>query len=453
MNSFQPDQCDEENGAEATPSIRIDNAHTRGSGERGRGSEGPIEATQIVSPEELPLEEVSADVLAYIAGRDPVGVQEQLDEQAVQLASHLAKRLKEVDRREAALNARIAQLETELRYGRLADRERILATLEREKGLELRERAICDLEADLARRQERVLAGEATQFARVGEDRELEAREDQLRQRRQEVDRQVASLHHAQVLWSTEQAKTAALMAEKLATSERKLEEEYGLRHRRLDEVEVQLLAQTEQLAIGLRALSEDRQGWMLERERQVRSIEKRAAVAADQIERKSKELAAREQVLDQQQVSLATLQGQLHEMHREALEMRLIAEQLWAQTSGRLSTPEVMQSIAALRLKLAEHYQIDLKDLATQREQLGNLATKLAEQAQELDTRHQELKTWRSREQEAVHHEARQLLAQQIELEDQSQRLASERAAWQEDRRRLLSEIRSLRQELQPAA
>ncbi|ADB15632.1 hypothetical protein Psta_0947 [Pirellula staleyi DSM 6068] len=432
---------------ENQPILRIDGSHRRGKRGAPKSVEvPPADAVLIVSPEELPTEEVSQEVLSYIAGRDPAAVQSQLDEQAIQLASHMAARLKELDRREATLNARIAQLETEVRLSRLADRERVMATAEREKEIEQREQILHDLEHDFARRDSALREQEGTHQASGIDASALAQREDQLRARRQDLDRAASNFHHAQLLWDREKATQEQAAADKLAAERAALELEYAARHKRLDEVELQLLAQTQQVASELRSLSDERATWNVERERQLRAIEKRSAVAEEQLARKTKAIATRETMLDEQQRSLLTLQDQLHTMHRETLEMRLIAEQLWAQTSGRLSTPEVMQSIAALRLKLAEHYQIDLAQVAKEREELSRLATRLAEQARALDSRHQELKTWRSREQQAVEHDARQLLAQQIELEEQSSRLAAERATWQEERRRLLAEIRELR-------
>src|SRR5687768_5072448 len=81
---------------------------------------------KVSAANELAANESAAEPppLASFVADFPADSSEQMQVQAVQLARHLQERRREVDHREAHLNARIAQLENELRASRLWLRER-----------------------------------------------------------------------------------------------------------------------------------------------------------------------------------------------------------------------------------------------------------------------------------------------------------------------------------------
>src|SRR5687768_1277618 len=131
-----------EPAAQARHRMRIDGAHIA---ERD-SSAGESEAN--ASTEELleVAEEPTPELLAAVAGQTLDARREQFQLQVSQLAGHLRDRLREVDRREAAVNARASQLEADLRASRLWLRERENAFQERESELrrqieELQDRA------------------------------------------------------------------------------------------------------------------------------------------------------------------------------------------------------------------------------------------------------------------------------------------------------------------------
>src|SRR4029079_13263070 len=144
------------------------------------------------------VEERAAERVAAVTGENIEIRREQLQLQVSQLAGHLRERLRDVDRREATLNARVAHLESELRSARLWPRERELAFQERENELqrrieELQERpAVPALELESEQ-----IDGEARLAEITERERELQLQEDSLRERRFEFDRQAAALRHA----------------------------------------------------------------------------------------------------------------------------------------------------------------------------------------------------------------------------------------------------------------
>jgi DNA repair exonuclease SbcCD ATPase subunit len=150
----------------------------------------------------LEVEEPTAEMIAAVAGESLDSRREQMQLQVAQLAGHLRERLREVDRREATLNARLAQLESDLRASRMWLRERELEFQERESDLK---RQIEELQDHAHTRgieiQTVAFDDEARQAEMNERDEQLRLREDDLRERRFEVDRQAAALRHAQQLW------------------------------------------------------------------------------------------------------------------------------------------------------------------------------------------------------------------------------------------------------------
>ncbi len=170
-----------------------------------------LERVGTAHPTLLEVEEPTPEMIAAVAGENIESRREQLQLQVAQLAGHLRERLREVDRREATLNARVAQLESDLRNSRLWLRERELGFQDRENELkreieELKERASSrGLELDAVAGDS--LAAEITAREAEIQEREgqLQLREDRQAERRFEVDRQFAALRHAQQLWQQQQ--------------------------------------------------------------------------------------------------------------------------------------------------------------------------------------------------------------------------------------------------------
>src|SRR5262249_32273267 len=83
----------------------------------------------------LEFEEPTEAMIAAVMGQDIEVRREQLQLQIAQLAAPLRERLREVDRREARLNARAGELEADLRASRMWLSERELEFQERESDL------------------------------------------------------------------------------------------------------------------------------------------------------------------------------------------------------------------------------------------------------------------------------------------------------------------------------
>src|SRR5690606_29831794 len=131
--------------------------------------------------------------------------------------------------------------------------------------------------------------------------------------------------------------------------------------------------------------------------------------------------------------------------LHRQALEMRLAAEQLWAQISGRMSPVEVTQSIAQIRRKLAESYRLEEEELAARRRELIQLGEKIAEGHRELTQMQAGLKGWLATRQEEIELETEQLERRATDLTQEQEAIRHARSEWQSQRLRYEQEIRDL--------
>jgi hypothetical protein len=178
---------------------------------------------------------------------------------------------------------------------------------------------------------------------------------------------------------------------------------------------------------------------------------EHRGAADLELLSRK-RELESRETIVERQRVAMEQMRTEIGQVHRQSLEMRLIAEQLWAQITGRLSSAEITRSIASLRLQLSQQYEQEQKALAKQKEELVQLADRLQLQHQLLATERQEVRSWGSARQAGIEQQARQLVEREQQLEAEQQELRSARQLLHDDRRRYEQEIRDLAAQLREA-
>jgi hypothetical protein len=131
---------------------------------------------------------------------------------------------------------------------------------------------------------------------------------------------------------------------------------------------------------------------------------------------------------------------------------MRLIAEQLWAQISGRMTPADVTHAIAQLRLKLSEHYHLEENNLEKRRDELVALGERIAEQHRELSQLRDGVKSWAAARQSEIEEQAQRLVQREIELDGQQEQLRQDRHAWQSERRGYEQQIRELACQLGPA-
>jgi hypothetical protein len=443
--------CDERPALGAVPLRRIDSPHAAQTSERSRsGAQADLELTGGMAPEApeslLEVEEPTAAMIAAVAGETFEARREQLQLHVAQLAGHLRERLREVDRREAALHARTSQLEADIRASRLWLQERELAFQERERELkrqieELEERASSRLgEIKVQAQDQETVLAEMRQ-----REHELRIAEDEARERRFEVEREAVALRHAQQVWEQQREREERALAQQREQSLRELNELLEQREAQLRSAELLLSEHSQQLDQDRLALSAERQGWDQQRRGQQEAIaELRRTTEAELADLRAK-LDGRQDWIERQKAGLEHVRDEALRLHRQSLEMRLLAEQLWAQISGALTPAEVTQAIAQMRLKLAEQYRLEEQQLVARREELLKVGEAVAAQHTELEQLRSGLREWVKARQEEIERQAATLVERELALDGQQEAHRQAEREWQATRRGLEQQIRDL--------
>jgi hypothetical protein len=346
--------------------------------------------------------------------------EEQMQTQAAQITRHLHERRREVDQRESHLNARIAQLENDLRNARLWLQERHNDFAAREAELSQR----------IAEQEARMHGLSATELAmddaRLQNSRELQNREESLRQREEALAAGQGRLAELERIVLSRQ--------ERLNEQERSLDEQWRQFHEERAAFHQEITQTSDEVQLERRTLAEQRQ-------------------QVDEFGSQQKSLwETRNQHFDERQIALDRIRQDILRLHREALEMRLVAEQLWSHMSGKVPAVDMTQGIARLRAQLADEFRFAQQEITTQRGGLESLLTKLDSQRQALAAQKDELVGWFTRRQQEI---ARQT----AELENREQQLRQEllessrlEKQWQAERAELQRQIRKLTLRLRDA-
>jgi hypothetical protein len=356
--------------------------------------------------------------------------------------------------RQCELQLRQEQVEQSLAQKETQAGLRIFEQLQQQED---RQRDLESREADLTKREE-VMADSGQEFyereaALASREQHLESKEAQIRERRQFIEREAAALHHARQEWeSSHQAERDDLEKERAAIRW-ELEAALQGREETLAAGELLLAEHTRQLEEDQEAFSRERADWQRQKGADREAIDLLRSRTEVEWEQRRTRLATREAALDQQQAALDQLRGEITAAHRQSLEMRLMAEQLWAQVQGRMPPLEITQSIAQLRLKLGEQYKMEQQGLAEQKKELLKLAEKVAEQSSALRSQRHELQNWFTAREEEIERHAEALVLREQELLEQSDKQRENESRWISDRRQLEQEVREVRSRLRQTA
>jgi septal ring factor EnvC (AmiA/AmiB activator) len=314
----------------------------------------------------------------------------QIRFQADQLAGHLRTRQKELDAREAELNSRLAQFESETRAARL--------WLEQH-------------EADLSARDE-VLA----------------KREEDCRKTQREADRRLARLAKAEAALQrrsgtdTPPGESAAVSLEEVVRPSAETPVDLGIDWQasrpassiadepRLARLQAEVQALYEQLVSRQKTFDEEvaetRQRMAAEHEQAMADVQQRR----DAIQRQSEHL-------DRSRATLQQLRDEVGRVHRETLELRLTAEELWAQLCGAAPPAVVTQSLGRIRARLTEQYRGANAELAERKQELEAIRGQLLEQHAKLVEHKQQFDAWITSRQEDCQQQAARLVAREQQL------------------------------------
>jgi DNA repair exonuclease SbcCD ATPase subunit len=352
----------------------------------------------------------------------------QVRTQAAQLATHLQRQQATVDHRESELNARLASMENEIRAARLWLNQRHDELAARTSLFDERQRELEQREAALTATSDNRKPRKAKPSTAVPDESrlaELDRRQAELDALSVRLSDRFSTVEHARDFEHAMRALEAR--SQNLQKAEKLLaEERTQLKHQH--EMLVQQRAQfSESMQADRARLAEEQQTAAAEQ-----------AQAQADLERQCGELAA-------QQRTLEAMRGEIMSTQQEALELRLVTEETWAKLCGRHHPAMVAQTIAQLRLRLAEEHRHERAELAQQRGEVQSLADRLAEQHQKWNQQRDDMQAWVVQRQQDFERQAATLVAASSQLEEQRAEMCEERTAWQFERSRLLAEIRGL--------
>jgi chromosome segregation ATPase len=395
-----------------SPATRVDGAHVR-----PREAASAAEASPAAEFANLAAAPLNTEATALATIR-------QVRAQATQLAAHLQRKQATVDHREAELNARLAAMEKEIRGARLWLNERH-AELAQQK-------------TELDRRQHEMTADGQSDSQTLSAD-VAATQQPQLEARVAELDRRQAELDAM-----------AQRLAEQLADSGRVQDFQRAasaLENRRenLDRIEKLLASEQSEVERGRSLLEEERAGFIqfVQVERQ-RLTEEEQHAAADQdkmrreLKRRSDELTARHRALERMRSDIAKAQS-------EGLEMRLATEELWSRLCGTMAPAALTQSLAQIRVQLADEQRLARRELAEQKAEVQSLSARLAEQHDKLAREREELQSWAVERQNELAKQAALLVAGNERIEQERAEFKDQQAKWTSERFQLQAELRRL--------
>lgn len=306
---------------------------------------------------------------------------DQLRLQALQLAEILRQRQQELDAREASLNSCIACWEAEQRAARLHEIEQEARLAAQYEALKQKQ---CELDRQAA---------------------QLNIRQNELGQQTQALQQREQTLHEREQMLAAQELQVRRRL-ERLATAE-------AAQLRSVRQTEECLASATELNELRERLVAEYRSR-MAELEKQRKAVERRAA-----------DIAKRETALKQ-------LREEMARLHRETLELRLATEELWTRLSGAAPPPELIQSLAQLRSKLAKQYRLANAELAEERKMLETIHQQIAAEHEKLVRRKKDFDLWFTGREQECQKQAERLLACEQKLRRQVLRFRRQSRLWQ---------------------
>jgi chromosome segregation ATPase len=383
------------------------------------------------------------------------GVDQQVRLQASQLAEILQTKQRDLDQREATLNAALSQLDKQSRAQRLQLREREEELNQRSATLDARskelEARIADLNAaemsmsndqaaveshiqswriesaeqrrvteqrmhELAQRESE-LAAQRQSFARLVDETyaQLDEQRQELEATRQRQDREFAELvanlkndrRQFEVRCREESESVASRVYAELAAEWEALraeQAEFRNRVDRFDGCEGLLKESWDACERQRRELEAKQRKFDEELQERKRLLDLERRQLEDVQQQADLRTRTQEESLAKRAAAVEQTRADLVRVHQETLEIRLVLEQLWGQLGDRLGAAELSRAVAAGRARLADEYRLAGQSLAEQRKEVDEVAQRLTEQQSRLRRQRTEIQEWLARRNQDLH-------------------------------------------------
>ncbi len=346
---------------------------------------------------------VSSSVLHAVVGQSPAGAPEQLERHARELGSQLQDQQYVLDRRQAEFNARLAQMENDLRTTRLTQREKEQELSERETEFQTRWRMLQEQATDVATAELALQSNNQEQRLDDSYDR------DQLRQSLQR--------------WK------------------QRLQE--------LDKSELQLQAQLADVASERERLEQERTELDRLRCEQQQRGESDHSRTKQRIEQQLVAVRRQSDQVERRRTALQQLHADVTRMYREAIEMRICTEELWGRLSEEVSPAKLTKRLAELRRRLTDQFHLANHSLREQRKELQELVARLETRHCEVGRQREKLQQWLSRRHAEIERQAARLVGREQELDGQRAEIQQAENSWAAQRRDYEETIRQLRRKI----
>jgi hypothetical protein len=327
--------------------------------------------------------------------------------QATQLAEHLRARQKDLDHREAELNARSADLEGNLRSARLWLSEHMAEVQSRDAELQKGEADWQQRTADLQKREAELLK----------RNDELQRRDEQLRGCEAELHGRETALQQCD---AELQQRIAQAGAEQTAREQSLQEAAYLLdkKQSQLTEAEASFIVQQAELAQMQEQLVARWKAMENEDHERYDRLEAERRRVMDELEKQRRTVQRRGEHVDRCRVSMEQLREELGRLHRETLEIRLATEELWVQLSGAAPPASLIQSLGRIRSKLADHYRLANVELHGEKEKLQKIHDQLLVQHESLVQQKRQFEQWAAARQDELEKQTSRLVAREQQVE-----------------------------------
>jgi hypothetical protein len=405
---------------------------------------------------------------------------QQLEHHAEQLAEFLRLKQRDLDRREAQLNAQFGTWEQAERAGRFQ-------LDERRQTLDEREFHVVRREAELARRTAALAAAEvaseqAAASAKQLDDRraaELDVREQRLVEREQQIKAQQEKIKDAEQRLKTSQQKWQQQITcehQQLMVRRAELQQQQRLllqnvEHQReaLQQREMQLVGATQPAAAELesppepktkeekpaqtdhqddhrpapsvnelqrslaepmtedsepmRSLEQERELWIAQKTLKERELDERATAQRLRLEEREQRLRQQRQSLERLRRTLAVERHEALKIHGETLELRLTIEHLWSQLSALADPAVISSTLERLRSELQKHYALQRQEIQQLLAKSHVAAEQLDGQQRRLDAGRKKWHSWLTAQRKNLETRAAQLDSRQRQIDAQQAR------------------------------
>ena len=165
----------------------------------------------------------------------------------------------------------------------------------------------------------------------------------------------------------------------------------------------------------------------------------------ASEIESERRLLAERKLELDRRKAMLQRMHDETQSLHREALEMRLVTEQLWIEISGKAPAEHVTELLNTLRSRLHERYAEEQKSIDADRAELTNVQRTIERKQEEIREQSRRLQEWVESRHDELKSIASEIDARSMMLDRREHRMQDELSKWEAQRRAYHKQLGSL--------